>query len=143
MTVPGVQVTEGQAKELNFTLSLLSNENAIHVTTLSTILTTTPPNNSNNSHVSSSMPSDTLEGADVPSASSAPTPQPLQPQEFRHHHNSDMELFLQRFSTKYSSITRQYHIGKSVKGHLLWVMEISDNPGEHEQGAASRLFTYF
>ncbi|TRY93922.1 hypothetical protein DNTS_035529 [Danionella cerebrum] len=59
---------------------------------------------------------------------------PVQPEDFRHHHNSDMELFLQRFSSEYSSITRLYSIGKSVHGRLLRVMEISNNPGVHELG---------
>ncbi|MCI4385837.1 hypothetical protein PGIGA_G00055340 [Pangasianodon gigas] len=134
MTVTGVQVTEGKARELNFTLAPPSNESVSHTTTLSTTPSTTPITNSSNSHTSSSMPSDSTVVTDVSSTSSAPVPQPQQPQEFRHHHNSDMELFLQRFSTKYPSITRLYSIGKSVQGRLLWVMEISDNPGNHEQG---------
>uniref|UniRef100_A0A673G341 14-3-3 protein epsilon n=1 Tax=Sinocyclocheilus rhinocerous TaxID=307959 RepID=A0A673G341_9TELE len=58
----------------------------------------------------------------------------VQPQDFRHHHYNDMQLFLQKFSSDYSSITRLYSIGKSVQGRLLWVMEISDNPGVHELG---------
>lgn len=142
MTVPGVQVIEGKATDLNFTLAPLSNESVSHATTLSTPLSTTPITNSSNGHTSSTMPNDTAEVTGVPSASSVPAPQPQQPQEFRHHHNSDMELFLQRFSAKYPSITRLYSIGKSVQGHLLWVMEISDNPGKHEQGAVGRLYIY-
>ncbi|XP_026780023.3 carboxypeptidase D [Pangasianodon hypophthalmus] len=134
MTVTGVQVPEGKARELNFTLAPPSNESVSHTTTLSTTPSTPPITNSSNSHTSSSMPSDNTVVTDVSSTSSAPAPQPQQPQEFRHHHNSDMELFLQRFSTKYPSITRLYSIGKSVQGRLLWVMEISDNPGNHEQG---------
>uniref|UniRef100_A0A671KXV9 Carboxypeptidase D-like n=1 Tax=Sinocyclocheilus anshuiensis TaxID=1608454 RepID=A0A671KXV9_9TELE len=58
----------------------------------------------------------------------------VQPQDFRHHHYNDMQLFLQKFSSDYSSITRLYSIGKSVQGRLLWIMEISDNPGVHELG---------
>uniref|UniRef100_A0A672STH2 Carboxypeptidase D n=1 Tax=Sinocyclocheilus grahami TaxID=75366 RepID=A0A672STH2_SINGR len=58
----------------------------------------------------------------------------VQPQDFRHHHYNDMQLFLQKFSSDYSSITRLYSIGKSVQGRLLWVMEISDNPSVHELG---------
>lgn len=143
VTVSGFQVTEGKAKELNFTLSTLSDEGASHKTTLSTIPPTTPVTNSSNSRISPSMPSDNSKGPDVPSITTAPTPQPQQPHEFRHHHNSDMDVFLQKFHIKYPSITRLYSIGKSVQSRFLWVMEISDNPGEHEQGAASRLFFIF
>ncbi|MCJ8740075.1 hypothetical protein PDJAM_G00054690 [Pangasius djambal] len=134
MTVTGVQVTEGKARELNFTLAPPSNESVSRTTTLSTTPSTTPITNGSNSHTSSSVPSDSTVVTNASSTSSAPAPQPQQPQEFRHHHNSDMELFLQRFSTKYPSITRLYSIGKSIQGRLLWVMEISDNPGDHEQG---------
>lgn len=140
MTVPGVQVTEGKAVEVNFTLASLSNEGVNHTTTASTTPSTTPITNSTTGRPSSSMPSDKPGIKDVDSASSAQAPEPQQPQEFRHHHNSDMELFLQRFSMKYPSITHLYFIGKSVQGRLLWVMEISDNPGEHEQGAVLLYF---
>ncbi|KAK3560968.1 hypothetical protein QTP86_023158 [Hemibagrus guttatus] len=134
MTVPGVQVTADKATELNFTLALLSNESVTDTTITTTTPSTIPVTNSSNSHVGSSTPSDSTGTTIVPLSTSAPAPQPQQPQEFRHHHNSDMELFLQRFSTKYPSITRLYSIGKSAQGRLLWVMEISDNPGEHEEG---------
>lgn len=140
MTVPGVQVTEGKATEVNFKLPSLSNESVSHTTTLSTTPSTTPIANSTNSHPSFSMPSNNTGIKDVTSTSSVPAPEPQQPQEFRHHHNSDMELFLQRFSTKYPSITRLYSIGKSVQGRLLWVVEISDNPGKHEQGVVLLYF---
>lgn len=139
VTVRGVQVTEGKAKELNFTLGPLNNESVSHTTTMSTPLTT-PITASSSSYTSPSKPGDTTEVTGLPATSTAPAPKPQRPQEFRHHHNSDMELFLQRFSTEYPSITRLYPIGKSVQGRLLWVMEISDNPGEHEQGAVSRLY---
>ncbi|TSN39321.1 Carboxypeptidase D [Bagarius yarrelli] len=131
MTVPGVQVIEGKATELNFTLAPLSNKSISHTTTTNSSPSNTPETNSSNSHSSSSHISDLTH---INTSSSASGPQPLQPQEFRHHHNSDMDLFLQRFSTKYPSITRLYSIGKSGQGRLLWVMEISDNPGKHEKG---------
>ncbi|KAK2831374.1 hypothetical protein Q7C36_016460 [Tachysurus vachellii] len=134
MTVPGVQVTEGKATELNFTLAPLSKESVTHTTVTITTPSTVAVTNSSHIRTGSSMPSDGTGVTDVSLSSSAPTPQPQQPQEFRHHHNSDMELFMQRFSTKYPSITRLYSIGKSAQGRLLWVMEISDNPGKHEEG---------
>ncbi|KAG2459522.1 CBPD Carboxypeptidase, partial [Polypterus senegalus] len=58
----------------------------------------------------------------------------IQPQEFRHHHYADMEIFLRRHSTEYPDITRLYTIGKTVEKKELYVMEISDNPGVHEPG---------
>ncbi|XP_046719096.1 carboxypeptidase D [Silurus meridionalis] len=130
MTMSGVQVMEGKATELNFTLECLNDESISHTTNFSTTPSTPLITNSSTSHTSPSMPSE----IGVTSTSSAPTASLQQPQEFRHHQNSDMEFFLQRFSTKYPSITRLYSIGKSVQGRLLWVLEISDNPGKHEQG---------
>ncbi|XP_065571003.1 carboxypeptidase D-like isoform X2 [Artemia franciscana] len=53
---------------------------------------------------------------------------------FVHHKYSDMFLWLQAMSIKYSHIMRLYSIGKSVQGQELWVAEISDNPGVHELG---------
>lgn len=141
MTVPGVQVIEGKATGLNFTLASLSDQSVSHTTTLSTTASPAPVTNSSDSHANSSVPSETTTVTDVLLTSFAPQPQ--QPQKFRHHHNSDMELFLQKCSMKYPSITRLYSIGKSVQGRLLWVMEISDNPGEHEQGVCGRLFTEY
>ncbi|KAL6471136.1 hypothetical protein MHYP_G00197860 [Metynnis hypsauchen] len=139
-TVVNVQVSEGQATELNFTLTLLHDESISHTTAPSQMPSSTASpissDSSSNSDSSGSTSIDTAGPADEGSNTNAglPEPQPLQPQEFHHHHYSDMELFLQRFSTKYPSITRLYPIGKSVENRVLWVMEISDNPGEHEQG---------
>uniref|UniRef100_A0A8D0Y687 Carboxypeptidase D n=2 Tax=Sus scrofa TaxID=9823 RepID=A0A8D0Y687_PIG len=60
--------------------------------------------------------------------------QPVQPQDFHHHHFPDMEIFLRRFANEYPNITRLYSLGKSVESRELYVMEISDNPGVHEPG---------
>lgn len=142
MTVPGVQVTEGKATELNFTLAPLSKESVTHTTVTTTTPSTVAVTNSSHIRTGSSMPSDGTGVTNVSLSSSAPTPPPQQPQEFRHHHNSDMELFMQRFSTKYPSITRLYSIGKSAQNRLLWVMEISDNPGKHEEGAVKYEYSF-
>ncbi|KAG8450429.1 hypothetical protein GDO86_002911 [Hymenochirus boettgeri] len=58
----------------------------------------------------------------------------IQPQDFRHHRYTDMEIFLHRYNSDYPSITRLYSAGKSVEQRKLYVMEISDNPGIHEPG---------
>ena len=109
MTVGSVQVVEGKATELNFTLA------------------EDPPR---------SPPSAAAVPPTPPGSSSAPAPQPVQPQDFRHHHYNDMELFLRRYSTDYPAITRLYSIGTSVQKRSLFVMEISDKPGVHEEGTA-------
>ena len=59
---------------------------------------------------------------------------PIEPSNFSHHSNEELEEFLHSFAAEYSNITRLYSVGKSVKGVNLWVMEISDNPGVHELG---------
>ncbi|KAK9270197.1 hypothetical protein L1049_025773 [Liquidambar formosana] len=46
--------------------------------------------------------------------------------------NSDLEKAVKAFGRRCSNISRIYSIGKSVKGVPLWVMEISDRPGEEE-----------
>ncbi|XP_072548111.1 carboxypeptidase D [Salminus brasiliensis] len=133
MMVTNVQVSEGKARELNFTLALLPAE-TISQTAAPSLTPSTPagPMSNGNNSISSDVTGPAEEGSS--SSTGPPRPQPLQPQEFRHHHYSDMELFMQRFSSKYPSITRLYSVGKSVDNRMLWVMEISDNPGEHEQG---------
>ncbi|KAM8976149.1 carboxypeptidase D [Pelodytes ibericus] len=70
----------------------------------------------------------------VKTESSSPHQQPNQPQDFRHHHYPDMEIFLRRYKNDYPNITRLYSVGKSVESRDLYVMEISDNPGVHEPG---------
>ncbi|KAM4795649.1 carboxypeptidase D [Rhinophrynus dorsalis] len=66
--------------------------------------------------------------------STTSSPNVIQPQDFRHHHYPDMEIFLRRYNNDYPDITRLYSVGKSVEDRELYVMEISDNPGIHEPG---------
>ncbi|KAK9943753.1 hypothetical protein M0R45_009351 [Rubus argutus] len=46
--------------------------------------------------------------------------------------NSDLEKAIKAFGQRCSNISRVYSIGKSVNGFPLWVIEISDKPGEEE-----------
>ncbi|KAM1030314.1 hypothetical protein TB1_033530 [Malus domestica] len=46
--------------------------------------------------------------------------------------NSDLERAIKVFGRRCSNISRVYSIGKSVNGVPLWVIEISDKPGEEE-----------
>ncbi|GFY85755.1 carboxypeptidase D [Actinidia rufa] len=46
--------------------------------------------------------------------------------------NSDLEMAVKSFGQRCANISRIYSIGKSVWGVPLWVMEISDKPGEEE-----------
>ncbi|CAI9771409.1 unnamed protein product [Fraxinus pennsylvanica] len=46
--------------------------------------------------------------------------------------NSDLEKAIKAFNGRCSNISRIYSIGESVLGVPLWVMEISDRPGEKE-----------
>ncbi|KAL6213880.1 hypothetical protein ACLB2K_013319 [Fragaria x ananassa] len=46
--------------------------------------------------------------------------------------NSDLEMAIKDFGRRCSNISRVYSIGESVNGVPLWVIEISDKPGEEE-----------
>ncbi|RDX84508.1 Carboxypeptidase SOL1, partial [Mucuna pruriens] len=46
--------------------------------------------------------------------------------------NDDLERAIQEFGQRCSNISRIYSIGNSVNGVPLWVIEISDKPGEEE-----------
>ncbi|KAA8537958.1 hypothetical protein F0562_027462 [Nyssa sinensis] len=46
--------------------------------------------------------------------------------------NYDLEKAITAFGRRCANISRIYSIGKSVEGVPLWVMEISDKPGEEE-----------
>jgi len=58
----------------------------------------------------------------------------VEPSQFAHHNYEQLTAFLKRYSRLYPDITRLYSVGKSVQGRELWVMEISDKPGQHELG---------
>nr|XP_020818855.1 carboxypeptidase D [Phascolarctos cinereus] len=110
MTVSNIVVQEGSATEVNFLLR-------------PTVILSVEPQ--------TAVPSVAPVG-DAPETPASP--QPVQPQDFHHHHFPDMEIFLRRFANEYPNITRLYSLGKSVESRELYVMEISDNPGVHEPG---------
>ncbi|XP_067306751.1 carboxypeptidase D-like isoform X2 [Pseudorasbora parva] len=126
MSVAGVEVIEGKATELNITLVAVTDENPTSPS--SPVSPTDASVDSGSTESSSASINKTKVDENLDSWLT------VQPQDFRHHHYNDMELFLKKFSSEYSSITRLYSIGKSVQGRLLWVMEISNNPGVHELG---------
>ncbi len=54
--------------------------------------------------------------------------------ETKHHNYEEMEALLRKVSREYPEITKLYSIGQSVEGRELYVLEISDLPGQHEPG---------
>ncbi|XP_070612931.1 probable carboxypeptidase X1 [Erythrolamprus reginae] len=54
--------------------------------------------------------------------------------DFRHHNYQEMRKLMKKVSDACPNITRIYSIGKSYLGLKMYVMEISDNPGQHEVG---------
>ncbi|GLG92487.1 Carboxypeptidase D [Gryllus bimaculatus] len=56
------------------------------------------------------------------------------PPKFQHHNYDEMVEVLKQLSDNYHNLTRLYSIGRSVEGRELYVLEISDKPGEHEPG---------
>lgn len=130
MTVNSVQVIDGKPTELNFTLQPVVSEAASRTpqTTTSAPSTThlTPTPKASNNTPAQAVPSTP---PFLP-----PTHQPIHPKEFRHHNYADMELFLRKYSSEFSSITHLYSIGRSVQDRELYVMVISDNPKIHEHG---------
>lgn len=127
MRVDNVQISAGKATELNFTLALVVD---VGSTSISKLTSTTP------------SPTASRETLVVPppgskSSPSSPEHEPIQPQEFRHHHYADMELFLRKYNTDFPSITYLHSVGRSVENLELYVMVISDNPKQHEQGTFS------
>ncbi|RMC14615.1 hypothetical protein DUI87_09714 [Hirundo rustica rustica] len=77
-------------------------------------------------------------GCPVPDPSDAhawhPPPPAEPPLDFRHHNYQEMRKLMRRVSEECPDITRVYSIGHSSRGRRLYVMEISDNPGQHELG---------
>lgn len=120
LTRENIEVKEGDATEVDFFLQPAVMAPAPNITQL----TATP--------APASTVASTVVQAEAPSPTSLH--QPVQPVDFRHHHFSDMEIFLRRYANEYPNITRLYSAGKSVELRELYVMEISDNPGVHEAG---------
>nr|XP_054774143.1 carboxypeptidase D-like [Lytechinus pictus] len=54
--------------------------------------------------------------------------------QWKHHSQQDLEQILEDTKRECPDITKTYSVGESVLGRKLWVIEISDNPGEHELG---------
>lgn len=54
--------------------------------------------------------------------------------DFTHHDYNAMTKILHTFASNYPSITKLHPLGESVQNRILWVLEISDNPGVHEPG---------
>ena len=53
--------------------------------------------------------------------------------DFKYYSHDELVKILQSFVQQHSLIARSYSIGKSVQGRDLLVIEISDNPGVHEE----------
>ncbi|XP_020374272.2 carboxypeptidase D [Rhincodon typus] len=113
VTIFDIEVLEGPATQLNFTLLRLGVvDNHTIETTTSTVFRT----------------------QNVSEMEEDPQTRPIEPSNFRHHNYADMEILLRKYSTDYPTITHLYTVGKSVEQRNLYVMEISDNPGKHEMG---------
>ncbi|KAM4708367.1 putative carboxypeptidase X1 isoform 2-T2 [Discoglossus pictus] len=61
-------------------------------------------------------------------------PEPTDKLDFKHHNYKEMRKLMKTVNEECPDITRVYSIGKSYMGLKMYVMEISDNPGEHELG---------
>ncbi|KAL0973138.1 hypothetical protein UPYG_G00199470 [Umbra pygmaea] len=146
MTVAGVQVVDGRAVEVNFTLTPLEDgptgavlSTPTVTTTIPTTTTTSLADSTSVQTASSTAETGSLDDEETTThlevqAPSHPENQPIQPQKFHHHHYNDMELFLRKYSQTFPSITQLYSVGRSVENRELYVMVISDNPNVHEPG---------
>lgn len=54
--------------------------------------------------------------------------------EWKHHDQNDLEQILRKTAEECPDITNVYVVGQSVDGRNLSVIEITDNPGQHEVG---------
>lgn len=52
--------------------------------------------------------------------------------DFKHHNYEQMKDYISKIQENCPDITRLYSIGKSVNNRELLVLEMSDNPGKHE-----------
>ncbi|MEQ2281859.1 hypothetical protein AMECASPLE_034649 [Ameca splendens] len=131
MAVNSVQVIDGKPTELNFTLQPFVNEAAGR-----TPQTTTSSPSTSHLIIPMTKASNITQIQAVPTTPPflPPGHQPTHPKEFRHHNYADMELFLRKYNSEFSSITHLYSIGRSVQDRELYVMVISDNPNVHEHG---------
>ena len=58
----------------------------------------------------------------------------LERPQYKHHKYDDLVAHLSQLVEQCPNITRMSSMGKSRQGKELWVLEISDNPGQHESG---------
>lgn len=140
-TVNHVQVMEGKATELNFTLAPVVSWAASSTTVPTSSLPSTTTEPSISTATSATLFSTSSQNWMVPTVEIQTNPpllpnehQAIQPQEFHHHSYADMELFLRKYSIKFPSITHLHSIGHSVEGRELYVMVISNKPTVHEHG---------
>ncbi|XP_038638178.1 carboxypeptidase M isoform X1 [Scyliorhinus canicula] len=54
--------------------------------------------------------------------------------DFKYHHMTSLEAYLQDLQTNYSTLTYVYSIGESVEGRNLWAVAIGETPREHRVG---------
>lgn len=138
MTVHSVQIMEGKATELNFTLVPVGSEAAGSTTVATDSMLSTNDPNIPTTTTSTSNSTQTWvvspEGNTNSHPSLPPEHQPIQPQVFRHHNYADIELFLRKYNSEFPSIVHLYSVGRSVEHRELYVMVISDNPTVHEHG---------
>lgn len=144
MTFHNVQIMEVKATELNFTLAPVVSD-ATGGTTTATILSTNKPKGATTTPTTAASTVDFAQTPRVPSETTPPVlppeHQPIQPEEFRHHNNADMDLFLRKYSSEFPSIAHLYSVGYSVRDRELYAMVISDNPTVHEHGMAWAVFS--
>lgn len=63
-----------------------------------------------------------------------PQSEPTPSIQFVHHNHDELVALLEGYAKDYPKLARLYSIGPSVRGLELLVMEVTDNPGEHEPG---------